>query len=338
MPAPVKNEVIQDLLASDEFIISSDPSCHLVQGIGKQFSITPAIVFLTNRHVFVLPTVKKIDLEIIVLSDVSEIKIVDMSEYLSCSILSIQEQQRELNIFIPEPDQQRAFLEITKKLVAALENGQIDCDSLALSLQRRFIESDTIGSFYQTVSANKDNLVEQPPVDMDPTFEMLNHFTPAPVRLVDVVSNMMSMGDFFVFAVLSTIIGIFSILFFFIPFGVFVCGLSSIIITRYGFQLIFSKRPRKTNLDLFNKESPQIQSYLRSYEIFTEGFKKRILWRNPRSTLETVMFLLSTAAMFIFFDSAFVLTISMFGLAFVERWNPFGFGSAQEIFSALFQL
>ncbi|KAK8860404.1 hypothetical protein M9Y10_012069 [Tritrichomonas musculus] len=335
MPAVESNEDIKELLASDEFVIMVDPSSHLVQGKGTQFSLTPSKLFLTNRHIFISPSVKNVDLEEIQLSDIKETKIQEIND---CTVLTLLAND-EINVFIPDPDQEHAFMEILNKLVSALENGQIDCDSLALSLQRRYIESETIASFYQTVSANKDNLVEQPMADTTPENLILNHYTPAPIRFIDVVVSLINMGDFFVFAILSTIVLFFSILFHFIPIGVLVCGLTAFIISRYGFQVIFSKKKHITNIKLPNSSNnPQIRSYIKSYETFSESFKKRILWRNPRSTLETVMFLISSATMFAFFDPAFVLMISMFGLSFVERWNPFGFGSPQEIISNLFTL
>lgn len=335
MPATTGTQEIKDHLASDEFVISVDTSSHLIQGKGNQFSLTPAHLFLTNRHIFVSPTVQNIDLVTIQLAEITNMNIHEMND---CLLLTIQADD-EINIFIPDPEQQHAFMEIVTKLVAALSNGQIDCDSLALSLQRRFIESESTTAFYQTVSANKDNLVEQPPVDqLDSPYEMLNHINPTPIRLLDVVVNLLNLGDFFVFSIFTTIVLLLSVLFYFVPFGVVVCGVTSSVITRKGFQMIFSKRPRNKKNKHHTTKNPQLQSYIKSYETFTEAFKKRILWRNPRATLETVIFLLSTATMFVFYDPAFVLMISMFGLSFVERWNPFGFGSLQEIISNLFTL
>lgn len=334
MPAVESNEEIKELLASDEFVIMLDSSIHLVQGKGTQFSLTPSKLFLTNRHIFISPTVQNVDLVEIQLSDIKEMKIQEIND---CSVLTMQASD-EINIFIPDPDQQRAFQEIVNKLTAALEKGQIDCDSLALSLQRRYIESETVASFYETVSANKDNLVEQPLNESNPENIILTHYTPAPIRFIDVIVSLINMGDSFVFAIFATIILFLSILFHFIPIGVLICGLTAFIISRYGFQVIFSKKKPITNIFPNSSNNPQIRSYIKSYDTFTESFKKRILWRNPRSTLETVMFLISSATMFAFFDPAFVLMISMFGLSFVERWNPFGFGSPQEIISNLFTL
>ena len=136
MPAVESNEEIKELLASDEFVIMLDSSIHLVQGKGTQFSLTPSKLFLTNRHIFISPSVKNVDLEEIQLSDIKETKIQEIND---CTVLTLLAND-EINVFIPDPDQEHAFMEILNKLVSALENGQIDCDSLALSLQRRYIE------------------------------------------------------------------------------------------------------------------------------------------------------------------------------------------------------
>ena len=73
-----------------------------------------------------------------------------------------------------------------------------------------------------------------------------------------------------------------------------------------------------------------------TFEKFRISLDKRLLWKNPKQTLEVEFFLLSVALLFLGFDPAFVLATALFGQGFVERWNPFGFGSLWEIITNLF--
>lgn len=323
-----------NFLTSDEFVIIRDDSCHLIhKGETEQIVLTPATLFLTNRKVYVEPTVQPVPPASLALEQIDDI---EETETNSCLCLRMN---NTLTIFVPEHEHQISFGELVTKLAAAAKREQIECDSLSLSLQRRFIEAKTLSRFYALYKANKDNLVDEPPIDAEmDTLEMLQQINAAPVRVVDVLTDFIGLGEFVPFALFVTFVGILAVVFVYIPLGVFVCGLAFLAIMKHGFNLIFSKTPRK---DEFYKFAPQIsrdfKAYIKSYELFTNAFRKRFMWRNPRQTLETAMFLVSTAAMFAFCDPAFVLLIALVGLSYVERWNPFGFGSISEIFTALFQ-
>ena len=320
-------------LMSDEFVIIRDESCHLIHGSGQQIALTPATLYLTNRKVYVEPQVPNVPPASLALE---QIETTEETETNDCLCLWIN---KSLTIFVPEHEHQVSFGELVMKLSAAAKREQIECDSMSLSLQRRFIEAKTLSRFYAQYKANKDNLVDEPPIEAEmDTLEMLQQINAAPVRVVDVLTDFIGLGEFVPFALFITFIGVLAIVFVYVPLGVFVCGLAFLAIMKHGFSLIFSKTPRK---DEFYKFAPRIsrdfKAYIQSYEIFTNAFRKRFMWRNPRQTLETAMFLVSTAAMFAFCDPAFVLLIALIGLSYVERWNPFGFGSISEILTALFQ-
>lgn len=328
----------EDFLASDEFVILKDTACHLLIGSELQINLYPSVLYLTNRQIYVKPLIPNIDVASI---DISGISLYEEKEMNDCLGLAITGKENQLiRIFIPDNQQQKGFTKLLDKLMTESQKSQNQCDSLALSVQRRVIESKSLSEFYQCLEENLDNLVEEPPQmdSQDPAVEILCTLSPAPLRFVDVFNNLISINETFFFTIMVTIIAFFSVVFAVIPFGVFLCGSAFVLITQYGFQLIFSKTPKKLkHLGFDTKFVRQFQGFIDSYEKFYGYFCKRILWGNPRYTLETVMFLLSTALLFAFYDPAFVLTISMFGLGLVERWNPFGFGSLPEIFSSLCQ-
>jgi hypothetical protein len=318
-------------LEPDEFLIIKDDSCQLTHVYQDQTYFHPALLYLTNRRVYIAPSVPNVESVLVSLDSIQSVAFGHFNDVLGLKIVG----SSTLSIFLPDPDHQESFSGLISKLAAAAKSGQIDCDSLSLSLQRRFIQSQSISEFYQLIRGNEDHLVDSPPIDA-PQHEGLRSSTEAlPVRLIDFLNDLICADEYLTIGFFFTIFSLLSILFYFIPFGVFSCGTIFLLMLRQGFNMIFSKRPRMTRQTL-DVASANSSPYRKSLDQFLESFSKRIMWRNPRQTLETVMFLVSTATMFFFCDPAFVLLISLVGLSFVERWNPVGFGSISEIFANLF--
>jgi hypothetical protein len=315
-------------LDSDEFIILRDPSCQAARMHQGQYSFYPSVLYLTNRRVHISSLVPFVDPQFITLDSIHTSEICLFNDAVGIKLAG----SASVTFFLPETEHQELFLKLVSKLSSAAKSGQIDCDSIGLSVQRRFLQSASIGAFYTSAAGNEDHF-DGPPVESTEDEFLRSSPESFPVRMLAFVIDVMNVGELFLIAFFFTILGLMSILFWLIPFGVSSCGVIFLLMIRHGFGMIFSKKPGR------NLKRPSGEfggGSIKAFNQFVEAFRKRLLWRNPRRTLETVMFLLSTAIMFAFFDPAFVLFLSLVGLAFVERWNPFGFGHISEIFSNLF--
>jgi hypothetical protein len=314
-------------LSSDEFVILRDDTCQLIHGSGPKVSLTPSSLYLTNRRVYIEPSFQGKARAQVALESIASTE-----ETVQNDILILKLKGNPLvSVFIPDTDHQHWFGELILRLATAAKTDEIDCDSLSLSLQRRFLACDGgLREFYRMFSANKDNLLDRPP--QPDSFQ-----DGGAMRAIEFLCDLITFSEYFPLGLIVTIVCVLSLVFCFIPFGVVFCGAIFIAMMKIGFNLIFSKTSLRKEEGIAKKAAATGETgSIRVYETFRDAFRKRFLWRNPRHTLETAVFLFSTAAMFAFCDPAFVLGISLVGLAFLERWNPFGYGSISEIFSALF--
>jgi hypothetical protein len=322
---------MSSLLNSDEFIIIKDDSCQLIHGSPPKVSLSPSSLYLTNRRVYIEPRFQGKARAQVALASISSTE-----ETIQNDILVLKLKGQPLvSVFIPDNENQHSFGELILKLAAAAKNSETDCDALSLSLQRRFIEcQQSLREFYRLFHANKNHLVNGPPTDVPHPGSFQEG---GAMQAVEFLCDMITFSEYFPLGLIVTLVCILSLVFYFIPFGVVFCGAIFMAMMKIGFSLIFSKTPWRNEDGMAMKGAVTCETgSIRVYETFRDAFRKRFLWRNPRHTLETAVFLLSTAAMFAFCDPAFVLGISLVGLAFIERWNPFGYGSISEIFSALF--
>ena len=330
-------------LLEDEFVILKDETCHIVSGAGQSIKIVPGTLYLTNQKMFVTTPYDKVNKHFMNLNDVSQcIK----AETNDCDLLKIigSNPLHTLSIYIPNPDHQDTFAQILQKLLETLGTGQTQFDALALGLQRRVKEAGTIENFYNTYNDIKDNLIQEPPTQAaakanDQTIQLLSHFQPAPFQIIAVIEDVINRSEMLLFATIGGILLFFTLVFMYIPFGFFVSFAAFVIILKYGIDIILAKDnygAKKHNTS--GKWRQTFRKIIGTFEKFRISFDKRLLWKNPKQTLDVEFFLLSVALIFLAFDPAFVLATALFGQGFVERWNPFGFGSLWEIITNLFSI
>jgi hypothetical protein len=330
-------------LSSDEFVILKDDMCHIVTGAGQQIKILPSTLYLTNKKVFVASQYEKLNKYCMELNAINTCLKAEMND---CNVLKIigRNPLNTLSIFIPNIEHQETFAEILQKLLVTMDAGQTQFDALALGLQRRVRESGDINKFYDEYNSIKDNLIKEPPTqaaikESEQSIKLLTHFQETPFKFIDIVDDMINRDEILFFTVFASFILISNFIFLFIPFGFFLSFSLFLILLKGGVSIIFAKdssKLRKKKQETSQKWRIRFRKIIGSFEKFRVAFERRLLWKNPRQTLDVVMFLLSVALLFRFFDPAFVLATSMFGLGFVERWNPFGFGSLSEIITNLF--
>lgn len=331
-----KEKSAKPVFPDDEFVILIDPLTHLVTGSGLQISLEPAELYLTNREVYVKPIYNNFEHVSISLFNITTF---EQKEINDCQVLCINGLNDALiQIFIPDLAQMLSFAEILTKLLAASESGQNECDSLSLKIQRYVKQSGTLKHFYLLYQSNKNLFDESASTNpyIETPIAYISRLNPAQIY-IDSFINLAELSQLSVFALFLLIIGILSIIFSYIDFGVCLCGIGFVCITKYGLDLAFSKVPDidpPTFNPTYYKKFPK---FFYAYETFVESARRRILWTSPKQTLDTVLFLLASGLMFTCNDPALLLAFSMFGLGFVERWNPWGFGSLMEILKTLFQ-
>lgn len=196
----------------------------------------------------------------------------------------------------------------------------------------KLIESDY---FYEYWS------VEQGPIDMKQPIIRIIDNSASRFAILDIFEDLIKRDEDLFFTVALTFVMLLTIVFSFLSFGVCVCAFLFLHIATFGFNIIFSQNSHVAR-SRFNKNNKVwrrlFNPYIKSFSQFKASFDRRFNWENPRYTLEVECFLLTTSLMFWFFDPAFVLTISLFGLSFAERWDPVGFGCIQDIIGNLFSI
>ena len=335
-----KQEV--SFLASDEFIILQDDTCHLVLGSGLQISFTPSLLYLTNRQICVKTSIGKPEVGSIFLNDIKNFEQKDVNG-TNVLVITGKTSSQILRIsFISNDNNQLIFADILSKILASTEQSQDACDALSLSLQRRVKEAKSLQDFYSSFLSIKDNITETPTsstsTPQNSTIEILTNMTPTSIKLIDVVDDSINRSEILFFACLSTLAALLSILFHFVPFGVCVTFVLFVLVSRHGLRLLFGKTTHLMKVQIADpKFEKQFHNLIVSYDKFWNSFEKRFLWKNRRYTMETAAFLLSASLLFLYFDPAFILTLSLIGLAFIERWDPLHIGSLSDILSKLFQ-
>ena len=332
-----------DSLSPEEFIILQDDMCHIVSETNNQIAILPSTLFLTNKKLLVKTIYDKVNTHFINIADIDSF---EQTEVNDCNVLKMigRDPKNTLGIFFTDPDHQKTFAELLSKLLETQQIGQAQFDALALGIQRRVRECGDVNKFYVEYHTIKDNIINEPPPQVveqvnENAVKLLSHFQGVSSQTIDALNDMISRSETLFFATFVGLILIFNLLLILVPFGLFVSATVFILILNRGIKLLFSKDAK--NIKQKMKELDQqlrkrFKKILGSFEVFKSSFDRRLLWKNPRQTLEVELFLFSIALMFYNFDSAFVLATSMFGLGFVERWDPFGFGSLYEILAELF--
>ena len=326
-------------LIEDEFVILKDESCQIVLPTDKNVNLRPGTLYLTNQQIFVTSIYDKVYKYYMKLNDISKCFEADANGTKYLKIVG-SNPLHILSIYLP--DQQTIFAQILQKMLETLGTGHThEFDILALSLQRRVKKAGSLDNFYNTYNDIKEDLIQEPPTqaekDNDQTIQLLSHFQPAPFQIIAVIEDLIKRSELLLFATIGGFLLFFTLVFMYIPFGFFVTFTTFVVILKYGIDIIFAKEntgAKKHNTS--GKWRKTFRKIIGTFEKFRISFDKRLLWKNPKQTLDVEVFLLSVALIFLGFDPAFVLATALFGQGFVERWNPFGFGSLWEIITNLF--
>lgn len=142
-------------LENGEFLILKDDTCHLVGQESMQIQFTPAILYLTNQHIFLDPRYDVESTRKLVLGDV--VRIVQTINN-DCPVLDIlsEDSGQSIHVFIPDESHRIGFASILRQLCKAKEKGQKSCDKFAMNMRRSIQNAESLSSFYKSYNTAPD--------------------------------------------------------------------------------------------------------------------------------------------------------------------------------------
>lgn len=325
-----------EALGDGEFLILSDDSFHAVGQAGLQIQITPTALYLTNLHLFMEP---QFDVEItrkIALSEISGFVDAIVND---CPVLDIvsTDSGQTIHLFIPDETRKTAFTSIVSRLIDGMKENQEACDKEAMQLRRSCQNSESLQSFYESVINGKTEGHEQNEAEKEEKKAVKKKARETVHRSLipfNFFADFVQTSDHLFFAVAILTIGILSKVFKYVSFGTFISAALFTLIVVFGLQKVRGKKHIGERINPEDAE-PAVREFLASSNKFLDHIERRIFWGVPESTLETVTFLLTLVLLFMLFDPVWLLLISLVGLAFFDRWDPFGCGSLSTILSNL---
>lgn len=323
-------------LENGEFLILTDDSFHAVGQAGLQIQMTPSTLYLTNFNIYLEP---QFDVEItrkIALSDITGFNETIVND---CPVLEITSEDvgQKIMIFIPDDTRSQAFPDILKNLQKMQQENQESCDKYALIIRRSVQEAASLDAFYKAIN-------EHPPTD-----ELLKQEQKVAQKIkakkaeqniqqslipFNFFADLVETSPEILFSAVVIIISFLSLIFQFISFGVFTCSAVFTFVVIFGLQKVIGKRAPIERIPPDDAE-PSIRPLLASNNQFYDRIDNVFRWEDTRATLEVATFLLILILMFTLYDPAVLLFISLVGLAFFDRWDPFKLGSLSSLLSKL---
>ena len=304
-------------LNSGEFIVLRF-SCHLILKDIFQEIFVPSLLFVTNKRIFIESTIDSKQTYSIPYQEIVEMEQAKSFDRYSFVIRALI----DVSVMVDFEYVQR-FISIIKTLRESSIRSHSECDYYSNLLKGKFDKVGNIQRFFVSMEKSKyfinDNLVLEFPL----SYGVIRNF--------DILREIIEADEFIIFSIIFLIATLLNLSFNFANFGILMCGSGFILLTANGFHMIFTKTPKiKSEPSFENKDEQNEIKY------YFDNFQKRIFWKTPKKTLDVVFFLFTATLLFIFCDPLIVLGISLIAMSFVERWDPFGFGSFSEIISDFF--
>ena len=322
-------------LENGEFLILEDRSCHMVGQTGNQLQFTPSTLSLTNIHIFLNP---QFDVEIlrkIALSDITKFsqKTVDDSTFLE--ILS-EDSAQSIYLFIPEESHRTAFVTLFKKLCAANDLGQDKCNECALNYRRKLQTAESLNAFYELINSGpeEEGINEQRAHENELQMHQFSSYFEKLFIFCNYFADIIETSPLFFFIPLMLIAGVLTVILKYVNLGVFLPFVLLAAIVFVAILKNIGKIKEEGDPD-FSNSPPNIKEFMTPVHNFKHNVKSRFSWISAEGTLQTCEFLLVLIIMFECLDTFFILVASLIGLAFVERWDPFRFGSLSTFLSHL---
>lgn len=330
----------QEDFENGEFLILEDKDCHLVGKAGMQTQFTPSTLVLSNFHIFMYP---QFDVEVmrkIAFSDITKFLQAVIDESPILDIVSEDESQT-IHLFIPEENNRNGFVKLFQILCSQYDKSQQDCDQSALYYRKKLQDAGSIRAFYEQIINEPQPIFdekekedkettpseEKPEMQFKPSYQKV-------LSAYDFVADLIDISPVLIFSALFILAAILSFVFKKLPFGIYVPLLLFSFICYTGIRKITG---HKIDIEFVDAENAPfgLKSFSNTADSFIEKIKKRLFWEKPDSTIEIAEFLVVISALFAFFEPLFVLFITVVGLSFFDRWDPFRLGSLAALLSHL---
>ena len=322
-------------LENGEFLILEDGQCHMIAQTDNQLQFTPSTLSLTNFHIFVNPQYDNEILRKIALSDIIKFDKKDVDETPVLDIIS-EDSAQSIRLFIPEEKHRTAFITIFNKLCAANEIGQEKCNECELKFRRKLQSAGTLNEFYEEINSGVDeeSSSEKTELENELQIRQFSSYFEKLFIFCDYFADIIETSPLFFFIPILIIAGVLTIILKYVNLGVFLPSVMLISIIFIAILINIGKIKEEGDLD-FTNSAPNIREFMTPIHSFKQEMKSRFSWLTPEVTLQTCEFLLILIIMFGCLDTFFILIASLIGLAFVERWDPFRFGSLSTFLSHL---
>ncbi|KAH0793320.1 hypothetical protein GPJ56_002730 [Histomonas meleagridis] len=319
-----------DQFESDEFEILMDDTFHAVGKAGLQIQLTPTSLYLTNKHIFLKPRVEIEMIRQISIKDISKFNNTIINDCPTLDIICEKSDQR-IYIFIPDEKRKEVFTNILKTLHSKVIESQEACNKYAILLRHKIQEFQSLQDFCSNGDYDELSQIEQ---RNKATVNIVKYHLRF-LNLFDFLADLTEASPFLLFSFLFFSIVVLSLIFEHYSFGGFVCCAFLLLLIRNALFKLTDNSPKPKEEEHFEGIDEEIRPLIESTKKFQQSIDKRLRWKNPTASFEVALFAFILLLMFIFLDPVFLLIVSIFLLAFFERWDPLNIGSLPNILSRL---
>ena len=322
---------MNERLQEGEFTILKDDDVHIVQKSGPFARIKPIILTLTNYSILIKLKLENNEMERVNLSTITTFS---QSNLNTMTVLDIASEgsQDSVHLFMDESHRE-TFISILSNLCTASEKNQDECDRYASMLKKQILSFSSLNEFYE-----KYNILPQDDLDNITNFQNemeMKDTVGVSLNVFNFISDFVETSPKIFFILVAMFIGIVSIIFNFISFGMLTCCLILGLILQYGIQIVMGKVKKPCNIEINEISDSPVQQFVISSNKFHSLLEKRLLWGDSRKTLDTVAFVFFVLLLYLIYSPKFLLIFSVLCLAFFERWEAFNIGPLSSILSKL---
>jgi hypothetical protein len=324
-------------LANGEFEVLTDNSFHIVGQQTQQASISPIILHMTNRRVIIEPLLDAEHMHSILLSSITGF---DRRVANDVSVLVILFGAGELvQLYIPEEVREPVLQELVGYMRNLATQPPAIADKAALALHHMIQASATLQEFYagyrgppiiEAETQKVEEAEEDPKVKERFTMNVLR----ARFELFDFFANVIDISPVFLAAILLSTATALSFMLRWCSFGAFAGIVGMVVMIGAGIQKLFGVDPTVEEVPI-EKVQNNLQPFFRASNQFHNEINRRVYWGDRSASVQLAAFFVVLLLLFVLFDPTFLLIGSLAGLAFVDRWNPFGIGPLSTLLSNL---
>jgi hypothetical protein len=323
---------IRETLESEEFLILADDTFHIVHRHELEISLKPVHVFLTNRHIFVESPMEVFENRKLALSDIYGVSKIIINDLPVVSI-SLAGESDSLALFIPDALRRRAFKKLLGRRILRKTKSAGWMDRYCRQVRYFVIKAPSLQEFYERFLTNswlrprREAWSDRLPAATQKEIE--KHLVPFAF-----FADFLETCPHVAFYCLTLIVFIMSLCLHYLSFGVFVSSAMFIALLLAGLSRMRGGRGI-TIRNVIDGPGRTVQGLLKANNKVLDTLNRRLLWGSAQSSLDVALFVLILLLLFLLIDPLILFFLGLAGMAFFERWDPFGFGSLSTFLSHL---